>query len=150
MTEVLFYHLERASLETVLPGLLERTLERGWKAVVRCGSKEAAARLDDLLWTYSDESFLPHSAEVERAAAQPIWISADDAVPNGADVMFLVENATADAGGIAGFVRCVTIFDGGDEAAVAAARDFWRDVKAAGHEATYWKQSREGRWEKQA
>ncbi|NWG92920.1 MAG: DNA polymerase III subunit chi [Parvularculaceae bacterium] len=150
MTEVLFYHLERASLESVLPGLLERTLERGWKAIVRCGSKETAARLDDVLWTFSDESFLPHSAEPEGAASQPVWLTAEDAVPNAADVLFLVDNAAADAGAIAGFVRCVSIFDGGDDKAVAAARDFWKAVKAAGHEATYWKHSPQGRWEKQA
>lgn len=150
MTEVLFYHLERASLEAVLPGLLERTLERGWKAVVRCGSREAVARLDEVLWIYNDESFLPHSASADRAADQPVFLTDSAEVPNGADLLFLVDNATADAGAVKSFVRCVTIFDGGDEKAVAAARSFWKDVKAAGHDATYWKQSQQGRWEKQA
>jgi DNA polymerase-3 subunit chi len=150
MTEVLFYHLERASLEGVLPGLLERTLERGWKAVVRCGSLETVARLEEILWTYSDDSFLPHASGAERAAMQPIWITADELIPNGADILFLVEHASADASKINEFARCVTIFDGGDEKAVANARALWKDVKAAAHEATYWKQSLQGRWEKQA
>ena len=150
MTEVLFYHLERASLESVLPGLLEKTLERGWKAVVRCGTRETVARLDEILWTYHDEAFLPHSAEAARAAGQPIWLTADDEVPNGADILFLVDNAAADAKAISRFVRCVTIFDGGDDKAVAVARGFWQDAKAAGCDATYWKQSSAGRWEKQA
>ncbi len=150
MTEVLFYHLERAPLESVLPGLLERTLERGWKAVVRCGARTSVDRLDEILWTYNDESFLPHAADRERAADQPIWLTDDREIPNGADLLFLVDNAAADAGEIASLTRCVTIFDGGDQAAVAAARAFWADVKAAGHDATYWKQSPQGRWEKQA
>ncbi len=150
MTEVLFYHLERASLESVLPALLERTLERGWKAVVRCGARETVERLDEILWTYSDDSFLPHSADPSCAAAQPVWITDDDAVPNGADLLFLVDNAKADASGLAPFVRCVTIFDGGDDHAVARAREFWKAVKEAGFEATYWKQSPQGKWEKQA
>ena len=150
MTEVLFYHLERASLENVLPGLLEKTLERGWKAVVRCGARDTVVRLDELLWTYNDESFLPHSADLARAAEQPVWITDNDDIPNGADLLFLVDNARADASKLGDFVRCVTIFDGGDEAAVAAAREFWRSVKASGREATYWKQSPQGRWEKQA
>ncbi len=149
MTEVLFYHLERASLESVLPGLLEKTLERGWKAVVRCGTRAAVSRLDDLLWTYNDEAFVPHSAEIVRADAQPVFLTDSADVPNGADLLFLVDNAAADANAIGSFVRCVTIFDGGDEAAVAAARAFWTNVKAAGHDATYWKQSPRGRWEKQ-
>ncbi len=150
MPEVLFYHLERASLESVLPGLLERTLERGWKAVVRCGTRETALRLDELLWTYSDDSFLPHSAELARAADQPVFLTAEAEIPNGAHLLFLVDNAKAQAPEIGAFVRCVTIFDGGDEGAVANARAFWKAVKDEGHDATYWKQTPQGRWEKQA
>ena len=150
MTEVLFYHLERASLENVLPGLLEKTLERGWKAVVRCGSRETVLRLDEILWTYGDEAFLPHSADIDRAAGQPVWLTDNADIPNGADLLFLVDNASADADAIGSLVRCVTIFDGGDQSAVAAARSFWKSAKAAGHDATYWKQSPQGRWEKQA
>lgn len=150
MTEVLFYHLERASIETVLPGMLEKTLERGWKAVVKCGSRETVLRLDEILWTYDDGAFLPHSADIDRAADQPIWLTDKADIPNGADLLFLVDNATADADAIGQLARCVTIFDGGDEKAVAAARAFWKDAKAAGHDATYWKQSPQGRWEKQA
>ncbi|MEZ5922111.1 MAG: DNA polymerase III subunit chi [Parvularculaceae bacterium] len=149
MTEVLFYHLERASLEGVLPGLLEKTLERGWKAVIRCGAGDAVARLDEHLWTYSEESFLPHSAEKEGAAGEPVFITETDEIPNGADLLFLVDNARADASSLLAFTRCVTIFDGGDDEAVAAARAFWKDVKAEGHDATYWKQSPQGKWEKQ-
>ena len=150
MTEVLFYHLERASLESVLPGLLEKTLERGWRAIVRCRSREAVARLDEILWTYNDDSFLPHSADAALASAQPIFLTWSADHSHGADLLFLVDGAAADASSIGSFLRCVTIFDGGDEAAVAAARAFWKDVNAAGHDATYWKQSPQGRWEKQA
>lgn len=149
MTEALFYHLERASLESVLPGLLEKTLERGWKAVVRCGSRAMVERLDEVLWTYSEDSFLPHAADHERAEAQPVWLTDGADIPNGADVLFLVDNAVADPASVSAFTRCVAVFDGGDDAAVARARALWKDVKAAGHEATYWKQSPQGRWEKQ-
>lgn len=150
LTEALFYHLERATLESVLPGLLEKSLERGWKAVVRCSSRAMVERLDETLWTYSEDSFLPHAADRERADAQPVFLTDGAEVPNGANVLFLVDSAAADPASLAAFTRCVTIFDGGDETAVAAARAFWKEIKAAGHDATYWKQSPQGRWEKQA
>lgn len=150
MTEVLFYHLERARLESVLPGLLEKTLERGWKAVVRAGSRERVEALDGLLWTYRDESFLPHSAGGENSERQPVWLTETDEVPNAADILFLVEGAAAEPQSLSEFTRCVTIFDGGDTEAVERARAFWKAVKAAGCDATYWKQSESGRWEKQA
>ncbi len=148
MTEILFYHLERGRLEDVLPGLLEKTLERGWRAVVRAGSRERVEALDGYLWTYRDESFLPHGAAGD-GAVQPVWLTDGEDVPNKADVLFLTDNTKTPADALGAFTRCVTIFDGRDVDALKDAREFWKVAKAAGHEAAYWKQSPEGRWEKQ-
>ncbi len=150
MTEILFYHLERASLESVLPGLLEKTLDRGWKAVVRAGSRARVEALDGHLWTYRDDSFLPHAAGGVDPARQPVWLTDGDDIPNAADILFLVDGAKAEPAALGRYVRCVTIFDGGDAEAVAAARRFWKDAKAAGNDATYWKQSDAGKWVKEA
>ncbi|WDI31665.1 DNA polymerase III subunit chi [Hyphococcus flavus] len=149
MTEVLFYHLERGALEDVLPGLLEKTLERGWKAVVRAGSRARVEKLDNFLWTYREESFLPHASAGE-GAGQPVWLTDNNDVPNNADVLFLTDGAKADMSSLSSFVRCVLIFDGRDDDALEDARTFWKEVKTDNHEATYWKQSPAGKWEKQA
>jgi len=148
-TEVLFYHLERASLETVLPGLLERSLERGWRAVVQAGSQERLAALDTALWTYRDDSFLPHATAAEgRPERQPVFLTTEDDNPNAARIRFFVDGA--EAGELSGYDRAVFLFDGRDEAAVAQARMQWSAVKEAGHEVTYWQQNEAGRWEKKA
>jgi DNA polymerase-3 subunit chi len=149
MTEVLFYHLEHQPLERVLPNLVERTLARGWRAVVQAGSEERVDALDTLLWTYAEESFLPHGTRRDgNADSQPVYLTTDDGNPNGATVRFLVDGA--DMAELAGYERVVFLFDGHDAAAVAQAREQWKAIKAAGHEATYWQQSPEGRWEKKA
>jgi DNA polymerase-3 subunit chi len=146
-TDVLFYHLEHRSLESVLPGLLERTLERGWRAVVQANSQERAAALESHLWTYSDESFLPHGlASDANAARHPVALTADAVNPNGAQVRFLVDGA--DPPDLSAYERAVFLFDGRDEAAVATARRQWQAVKAAGLTATYWQQTEQGKWEK--
>ena len=44
MAEVLFYHLTESTLEDALPPLLEKSLERGWRAVVQTGERGAARR----------------------------------------------------------------------------------------------------------
>ena len=149
MAEVLFYHLERARLSHVLPGLLEKTLQRGWRAVVRTGAEEQLKNLDSLLWTYSDDSFLPHAGAGE-GADHPIWLTAGGDMPNTPDLLFLVEGATAAVDELTGLTRCITIFDGADETALTRARDFWKLIKPTDHDATYWRQSPDGRWEKQA
>lgn len=146
MAEILFYHLQRQPLEAVLPGLLERSLERSWRAVVQAGSSERVEALDAHLWTWRDDAFLPHGADAELAADHPVFLTTEAINPNGADVLFLVDGASRPD--YSGFRRVVVLFDGHDPAALADARTGWQAAKAAGHDATYWQQSDAGRWEK--
>jgi DNA polymerase-3 subunit chi len=149
MTEVLFYHLELQPLERVLPSLLERTLERGWRAVVQCGSRERLEALDTSLWTYREESFLPHGTASDGPGdVQPIFLTTGDDNPNGAQVRFLVEGASAP--GFDGYDRIVHLFDGHDADAIAQAREEWKRARSAGCAVTYWQQADNGRWEKRA
>src|SRR4029453_13388342 len=139
-TEVYFYHLERGTLDDVLPNLLERSLKRGWRAAVQAASEERVEALDTLLWTYAEESFLPHGTKRDgNDAAQPVYLTIEDANPNGATVRFLVDGA--EAAEHAGYARIVYLFDGHDGAAVSRAREQWKAAKAAGCEVTYWQQS---------
>jgi DNA polymerase-3 subunit chi len=148
MSEVLFYHLERRPLEQVLPALLEKTLERGWRAVVQAGSQERLEALNTQLWTYRDEAFLPHGTlDDGDPQAQPVFLTTDgNANPNGASVRFLVDGAECERA--ADYERFVYLFDGRDDTAVAAAREAWKAVGASGLPATYWQQDDQGRWVK--
>ena len=148
MAEVWFYHLERTGLDQALPELLEKTLQRGWKAIVRAREAERVAHLDAWLWTYRDDSFLPHGPDQEPGAArQPILLTTGFENPNAADALFLVDGA--EPGELSGYERCVVIFDGADEGQLARAREQFRAAKASGAAVSYWKQQGRG-WEKQA
>jgi len=146
MAEIGFYHLRSMPLERALPSILERGVAAGHRIVVIAGSSERVEHLNDLLWTYNDASFLPHgSARDGNAERQPIWLTASDENPNAATMLVLVDGAGSSR--LASYARCCDIFDGNDEAAVAAARRRWQDAKAAGHQLVYWEQT-EGKWEK--
>ena len=148
MTEVGFYHLLSTPLERALPRLLERARAQDLRVVVRAASSERVEHLNALLWTYDEASFLAHgSARDGNAADQPIWLSHAQENPNGATVLFLVDGV--EAPDLAGFARCLDLFDGNDESAVQAARDRWRKAQAAGHALTYWQQTANG-WERKA
>jgi len=148
VAEVWFYHLERSSLEQELPRLLEKTLERGWKAVVRAREPTRLAQLDERLWTYRDDSFLAHGLDQEpNAARQPILLTTTTESANAADALFVVDGA--ELGETGGYQRCMVIFDGADEAQLAVAREQFRAAKASGAEVSYWQQTARG-WEKQA
>jgi len=151
MTETLFYHLERRSLEEVLPGLVEKSLQRGWRAAIRTDSAECSDALDTLLWTYDDQSFLPHAQAGDgEAGDQPVLISMEEGNPNSAQIVFYVGGAgPSDWNSLSELARVVLLFDGRDAAALASARTAWKDAKASGHDVTYWKETPSGKFEKQ-
>jgi DNA polymerase-3 subunit chi len=149
MTEVLFYHLKGQTPEQVLPALLQKSLERGWRVVVQASSDERVDALDAHLWTWRDDSFLPHGTSRDaEAAAHPIVLTAGEDNPNGANVRFLVDGAGMAENALT-YDRVVMLFDGDDPDAVEAARKRWTEAKAAGAEVTYWRADENGRWQRQ-
>ena len=154
MTEVLFYHLERRSLDDVLPNLVTRTLERGQRVLIKAESADRASAVDTLLWTFDDQSFLPHAMAGEGdAARQPVLITTEDANANSANVLFLVGGAEPpawDGDDAKALTRIVLMFDGRDADSLTRARAAWKSAKDAGHDVTYWKEQPSGKFEKQA
>ena len=151
MTETLFYHLERRSLEDVLPGLVEKSLQRGWRAAIKTDSAERSDALDTLLWTYDDQSFLPHAQLGDGdGAAQPVLITVEEGNSNSAQIFFYVGGALpGDWKTLSDLARIVLLFDGRDSEALAGARAAWKEAKDAGHDVTYWKETPAGKFEKQ-
>jgi DNA polymerase-3 subunit chi len=150
MTEILFYHLQRQPLERVLPTLLEKSIERGWRVVVQMPSEERLEALDAHLWTFRDDSFLPHGTWRDaEAAQQPILLTIRDDNPNGASVRFLLDGVPVPQDAAA-YQRIVLLFDGEDEDALKAARAHWSEAKAGGFDVTYWQCDEQGRWQRKA
>jgi DNA polymerase-3 subunit chi len=150
MTEVLFYQLQRQPVEKVLPVLIEKSLERGWRVAVQSSSDERIEALDAHLWTYRDDSFLPHGTYKEGAAAeQPVLLTINDDNPNGAAIRFLLDGSPVPPDAAA-YDRVVLLFDGEDPDALEAARSRWRDAKGQGFDVTYWQADEHGRWQRKA
>lgn len=149
MTELRFYHLMTRTLEQALPDLLERTLERGWRAVVVADSKERVEALDKHLWTYRQMAFLPHGSAADgMAAEQPVWLTDHVEKPNGASVLFLADGVPLPQD-TSGWELICDLFDGNDEAAVAAARKRWSAARDSDLELAYWQQDEAGKWQRQ-
>jgi DNA polymerase III subunit chi len=147
MTEVLFYHLADLRLEDVLPGLVEKSVERGWRAVVQCGTEATRDALDELLWAWSETSFIGHATdEAAQLAGQPVILTTSSHNPNGSTVRFIVDRAVPPD--VSAYQRAVLIFDGHDEGQIEDARASWKQMKAAGHDVTYWQQNEMRKWER--
>ncbi|SIP93848.1 DNA polymerase III, chi subunit [Rhizobium sp. RU20A] len=147
MTEVLFYHLTESKLEDALPPLLEKCLERDWRVVVQVPDEARRDRLDDHLWSFRDDSFLPHGTDAApHADEQPVLITIGPENANAATVRFLVDGMVTPA--LDTYQRAVFLFDGFQTEQVEHARTEWKRLKAEGHQLTYWQQDRDGRWAK--
>src|SRR5690606_20391591 len=122
---------------------------RGWRALVRFRETVLMSAIDERLWTWRADSFLAHGrADAERAADQPILLTTQLDNENGAQALFIVDGA--DCPDQADFERCLILFDGRDETAVSLARERWKQIKAQGAAASYWRQNEEGAWFKAA
>ena len=150
VTAVSFYHLERQGPDVALPRLLAKARERGWRSIVKVADPERLAALDVALWTFADESFLPHGRAADpHPEDQPILLTQDDANPNGAAALFVVDGAAVpDA--IDAFERVAILLDGTDDAALAEGRRVFKALRQAGHALDYWRQNETGAWYKAA
>jgi DNA polymerase III subunit chi len=147
VTDIGFYHLTKSPLERALPQILEKALASGKRTLVRAGSEERVAFLNNALWTYDPASFLPHGTVSEGDPSDhPILLTASDDNTSGAEILVLTDGA--EAPDLAAFERCLEMFDGKDQAAVEVARGHWKSYKEQGFPLTYWQQSETGGWEK--
>lgn len=149
MTEILFYHLTESKMQDALPPLVDKSLARGWLVTIQTPTPERRDWLDQHLWTFRDDSFLPHGTDAaDYADRQPILITKDEGNANGSTVRFLVDGAPP--GELSGYARVVFLFDGHDQSQLEEARSHWKRLKTEGHALTYWQQNNDGRWEKKA
>jgi len=146
LTEVLFYHLTDTPLEHTLPTLLEKSLGRGWHVRIRTKTSGRCDFLDSHLWSYGQETFLPHgTSEQSHASAQPILITTTAENSNSAQLLMLVDGAEETISSFSDYDRVCVFFDGNNPDEVAKARDDWKEVKSAEFDAKYWAQD-DGRW----
>ena len=149
MARIGFYHMVRQPLEYVLPRLLEKALAGNARVVVLAGSPERVEDLDDHLWTYADDSWLPHGATKDGdPASHPVWLTDQEENPNQATILIACDGATPQ--NLSGWERLLDLFDGNDPDAVTAARQRWKTWKDQGHELVYYQQTERGGWEEKA
>jgi DNA polymerase-3 subunit chi len=134
-----FYHLTASPLERVLPTVAEKVVGQGGRLLV-VAEPGLLARLDETLWSYSKDSFLPHGRE--RPASQPVLLSAEPEATNGATNIAIADGRWRDEA--LAFERAFYFFDNDGR---DSAREAWRALKGRAEvDARYWKQDERGKW----
>ena len=151
MTRIDFYHLQKGNIEDTLPKLLEKAYALGKKILVKIGNEERVEFINTHLWTYDEQSFLPHGSKKDgNADMQPVWLTAQDDNPNDASILFLADGAKASIDNVAAFERVLNIFDGNNQKALTWSREFWKELKSQNMECYYWQQDEQGIWRQKA
>ncbi len=143
-----FYHLEASTVVSVLPGLLEKTLQKGWRALVKM-PPEQIKEMDDYLWTYRDDSFLPHGRDDEpMAEQQPITLTGAAQDAEGYQAVFLIGGTEVE--NMEGVERCMVMINGRSKDDIQRARAQWKALKDTEAKLSYYQQNDRGAWEKKA
>ncbi len=66
MSQVNFYILNTVSIEQFTCQLVEKVFQKGHEIHIFTKDSQQTERLDQLLWTYDEQSFLPHVAATEN------------------------------------------------------------------------------------
>lgn len=151
MSEIRFYHLQRQSVFDALPPLLSKALSVGKRIYIGAANDALATQLDEYLWTYRAEQFLPHNlAADENAALSPVVISSDvQGVPANQADMYVSVGGAALPEDLSAYGLLCYVFDGQDAAALTDARALWKSLKDSDADLTYWQQGDTG-WQKKA
>jgi len=149
MTDIRFYHMEQATLDTALPAIAMKAWQTGKRVMIQVPDKKEASRLNDHLWSFHPNVFLPHGADGDdHADRQPVFITAGHDNVNDAEILILTHGVTHDT--VGDFTMVCEMLDGRVDAYITAARARWKDYKSAGHDLTYWQQDDNGKWSKKA
>ncbi len=149
MTEIRFYHLQNRPQHHVLPLILSKALEKGHRILVKMPDERTLKDMNDHLWTFHPDSFLPHgAANDDHTERQPILLTTTDENLNDADLLIICQGAQSDKHG--DFKLCCEMLDGQDKEAIAAARERWKVYKEQKFDVTYWQQNEAGGWENKA
>jgi DNA polymerase-3 subunit chi len=136
-----FYHLTSSPLDRVLPRICERLLGDGERLLI-VGDAGQLDRMDNHLWAYGRDSFLPHGKDSgPYPEQQPVLLAPTPAPINGAKNIALADGIWRDEA--LGFSRTFYFFD---ESNVVQARSAWRMLKDNPNvQCRYWKQDG-GKW----
>ena len=142
--EYSFYHHEASTIESTLPQLLEKSIKKNWRALVKT-QIDYLPELDDFLWSFKTDSFLPHGRDDQpKMEHHPIVISSSAKIADNFQIVFLLKGSYVD--NLNDVERCVIFIDGRSEESICNERNRWQKLKGKGAKLNYYQQNANGEW----
>lgn len=147
MTQIIFYSTAPLQVEKTLFALLEKSLEKGNKSLLLFKEKEKCLSINEQLWTYKQNSFLPHISEDDQIYDNidvPVYLSTKNENPFKAELLFSIDGFLPD--NIDHFERVIIIIDVNDELLNEKYKNYYLDIKQNFEDIVFYKSDDNGKW----
>ena len=147
MTQIIFYSTAPLQVEKTLFALLEKSLEKGNKSLLLFKDKEKCLSINEQLWTYKQNSFLPHISEDDQIYDNidvPVYLSTKNENPFKAELLFSIDGFLPD--NIDHFERVIIIIDVNDELLNEKYKKYYLDINKNFEDIVFYKSDDNGKW----
>ena len=147
MTQIIFYSTAPLQVEKTLFALLEKSLEKGNKSLLLFKDKEKCLSINEQLWTYKQNSFLPHISEDDQIYDNidvPVYLSTKNENPFKAELLFSIDGFLPD--NIDHFERVIIIIDVNDELLNEIYKNYYLDINKNFEDIVFSKSDDNGKW----
>lgn len=135
MPKVNFYLLRQTSEQArnlLACKLAEQQSRQGQRVYIRLDSTTEASEMDQLLWRFTPESFMPHALCTDNVAADTAVLLGHEALPPSSTSCLL--NLSSEPAQIHAGITAIAEFVLNDEEAKARSRTRWNSYKQLGYE----------------
>ena len=147
MTQIIFYSSAPLRVENTLFTLIEKSLEKGFKSLLLFLDKENCSAIDEKLWTYKQNSFLPHLSECEEISNEidiPIYLTTKNENPYEAELLFSIDGSIPD--NINNLERLIIIIDANDKILLEKYKKYYLDINKKFEDIVFYKSDDDGKW----
>tara|TARA_B100001939_G_scaffold157253_1_gene135868 strand:- start:218 stop:682 length:465 start_codon:yes stop_codon:yes gene_type:complete len=147
VTQIIFYSTSPLQVEKTLFALLEKSLEKGNKSLLLFKDKEKCLSINEQLWTYKQNSFLPHISEDDQIYDNidvPVYLSTKNENPFKAELLFSIDGFLPD--NIDHFERVIIIIDVNDELLNEKYKNYYLDINKNFEDIVFYKSDDNGKW----
>ncbi len=132
MTEVIFVEVTASRMEMRACEIAEHTYAKGERLQIIAIDEEQAARLDDLLWTYKPDNFVPHGLwkSMDNESAQPVVITTRKERVPGIASLLTMDYCPVEM--VRQFSKVIHVVVVDNQERLEASRRYWTLLKDAG------------------
>ena len=140
MREIFFYNIESRDFLKDIALLTEKLFKEGIKVLIICPDDDVASIFDNFLWSFREESFIPHIVlERDSVQLETVIISKEQLDIVSFKALIVFKGSTVATDYCNKFEKTYYFFDDKNDNEKNLARTAWRESIKLGAKCKYWK-----------